>query len=524
MHRTAAPTGRQAGGDAGRPSLHTAPPPQPTSQGPRSLLTPPPTPLSPAPVPFCRACTTTAPSSTPWTWPGACCACSRASCCAASPPKPWTNTTTARRRRRRAPLPIAHWWLAGCIADHVARRGGHVRLERLADGRGFCLVPSRFEARAAGEPSPAMGAARPRVLVPVRNGCNQIGAKAYQVNCVTLSIQQCWREGKGGKERSQWRERKTGVQQNQREAKARRPGPPACHFFLLLFFLPPCCCCCCLEEPAPEPPAACCATFSAAAATALGRPLTRPGCRGTSSATLSSSARPVGQAAGRQGSRRVRRWECWPNGGAAGECRMRVMRVRVQDKGGGVVRGHNSEPLPPPLGGAGRAARYRPSLVALGCLRLRTAPEKCERRRGFDWSRMGMGTHSARACGMQHAVLMHRASGSSCWVAGSPEWPGRQAGRPPVLIRTGGYVWVGQAAILSPQLDADPPRHHPIPRVALHLRQSNTWAQGSVTTIEARRRRLCSCQPAPRVQRQTVRELPPTSASASSLSPLMMHS
>ena len=46
---------------------------------------------------------------------------------------------------------------------------------------------------------------------------------------------------------------------------------------------------------------------------------------------------------------------------------------------------------------AGRAARYRPSLFALGCLRLRTAPEKCERRRGFDWSQRGV-CHAGVQC------------------------------------------------------------------------------------------------------------------------------
>jgi hypothetical protein len=65
------------------------------------------------------------------------------------------------------------------------------------------------------------------------------------------------------------------------------------HFFFELFFLPPCVAAvACLEDPAPALLAA--ASCAAAAATALGRPLTLPGCRGTSSATLSNSARPVG--------------------------------------------------------------------------------------------------------------------------------------------------------------------------------------------------------------------------------------
>lgn len=65
-------------------------------------------------------------------------------------------------------------------------------------------------------------------------------------------------------------------------------GPRQCaspYFFRPFFF------CCCLE-PAPELLAAACC-FSAAAATAAGRPLTRPGCRGTSSATLTRSALPA---------------------------------------------------------------------------------------------------------------------------------------------------------------------------------------------------------------------------------------
>ena len=75
------------------------------------------------------------------------------------------------------------------------------------------------------------------------------------------------------------------------------------HFFLLLFFLPLCCCCCCcycccccLDEDAPPPTvvlaSSAAAAFSAAAAPE-GRPSTRMGCRGTASATFTSSVRPV---------------------------------------------------------------------------------------------------------------------------------------------------------------------------------------------------------------------------------------
>lgn len=67
---------------------------------PHHLRVRPPDSLLPAAVaalsPF-RVRTTTAPSSTRWTWRGACCASSRASCCAASPSRRWTSTTSARR-------------------------------------------------------------------------------------------------------------------------------------------------------------------------------------------------------------------------------------------------------------------------------------------------------------------------------------------------------------------------------------------------------------------------------------------
>ena len=70
------------------------------------------------------------------------------------------------------------------------------------------------------------------------------------------------------------------------------------HFFFPFFF-------CCADDPPPEPPAfSCC--LATAAATAAGRPLTRPGWRGTRFAILRSSSRPAPTIGGQGGDREAR--------------------------------------------------------------------------------------------------------------------------------------------------------------------------------------------------------------------------
>ena len=51
-----------------------------------------------------------------------------------------------------------------------------------------------------------------------------------------------------------------------------------------------------------------------------------------------------------------------------------------------------------------RAARYRPPVLAVGCLRLRAAPGAGERRRGFDWSHAVGGACAGGACTARQAT------------------------------------------------------------------------------------------------------------------------